>query len=66
MSKTTYTLTGKTRHRVQRHWGKNLLVLQVEENGKGYYLDHGGGRIDTVDFDNTYWRDAKVEDLKEL
>jgi hypothetical protein len=58
------TLTGYRRYRVQTYWlRKPLVVLQVEVNDKGYYIDNAGGCIDTVDVDKTFYIDARVEDI---
>lgn len=54
-------LTGRTRHRSERSWGKERLVLQVEETwvhsqdlgGSGYYDDET----------RVQWRDATTADL---
>lgn len=54
-------LTGRTRHRSVSKWGRELLVLQVEEAGwesqyqfqTGYYVD--------VEFKK--WRDAATTDI---
>lgn len=60
-------LTGKTRSRIlTRCFRKPLLVHQVEEQSKGIhesYCVHTGSTDDRP-YDNTYWRDATVEDLQ--
>ena len=52
-------LTGKRRFRSERKWGRERLILQVEETGRDY--DYAGGYVHGVDF--TRWRDARTEDL---
>jgi hypothetical protein len=53
-------LTGKTRHRSVRVWGTDLLVLQVQEREVVWSL------IGLETRTAISWRDAKVEDLKEI
>lgn len=55
-------LTGKTRHRVHRGIFDYILVLQVEFR----CVDHGGDTAPASYYNCTHWRDAKVEDLKEI
>lgn len=52
-------LTGRTRHRSERRWGKERLILQVE--CKYTETSHCGGFIDC--HPAIGWRDAKTEDL---
>lgn len=53
------TPTGRTRFRTSRSWGREFLVLQIEERYLATY--YAGGVIDSEY--TTRWRDAKVEDL---
>jgi hypothetical protein len=57
----TARLTGRTRYRVHKlFFGKQILVLQVEEHREGYRADeHGHG--EEINFSS--WRDAKPEDI---
>lgn len=52
-------LTGNTRYRSERKWGKERLILQVEEAGTHY--DYCSGFVDSWKY--TSWRDATTEDL---
>jgi len=52
-------LTGKQRFRTLTRWGKQYIVLQVEE--AGLRPDYVGGMIEMVDC--RVWRDALLEDL---
>jgi len=54
-------LTGKRRYRIEKHWCREYLVLEVEERGLHTYCV--GGMIDTEYV--TRWRDAKISDLTE-
>lgn len=56
-------LTGNIRYRLKHSWGKQLLVLQVEERVRGVVDDSGGGRVGSREVNYTAWRDGKVEDL---
>lgn len=53
--------TGRTRHRAHKpFFGKQILILQVEERHQGYVPDnHGHGD----DVDQCFWRDARPEDV---
>jgi len=51
--------TGRTRHRVDRRWGRERLVLQVEE--RGLLTTLVGPFPDTESA--LRWRDATTEDL---
>lgn len=53
------TPTGRRRFRVEKKWGQQRLVLQIEETG--HEIDFFGGYVDRQHV--TRWRDAKVEDL---
>lgn len=52
-------LTGRTRHRSQRRWGREELVLQVEEGGSEMALI--GPYPERMYF--TRWRDALSTDF---
>lgn len=54
-----YELTGKVRLRSERRWGRERLIVQVQER----YLrsDNYGGFIDSSV--ETRWRDAGTEDV---
>ena len=54
--------TGRVRHRVQRHWGKDLLVLQVQV--KGIVTEYLAGSIDLKTV--VWWRDAEVTEFEYL
>lgn len=56
---TGHALTGRTRYRSQRRWGREELILQVEERWVETYSL--GGYIDTND--HVGWRDARTSDL---
>lgn len=56
---TAYELTGKTRLNSERRWGRERLVLQVQERGNLH--SNIGGRIDTETV--TRWRNATTADL---
>jgi hypothetical protein len=66
----TVKLTGRTQHRLQTRWfGSPLLVLQVEENRSGSteeMIEQDGGWTPSFQVNDTYWRDAKTEDLSTL
>lgn len=63
----TKTLTGETQYRTHSTWRKEFLVLQVEEHSKGtYFSDDDLTDLHGRDYDNTYWRDATIEDLQKL
>jgi hypothetical protein len=51
--------TGRTRHRSQRRWGREELVLQIEWRGIHTYSI--GGFIDSEWID--FWRDATSADM---
>lgn len=54
-------LTGRTRVRPLSRWFRSpVLIMQVEEQRKGYVLDGWGG---TNHVDCVEWRDARVEDF---
>lgn len=53
------TLTGRVRHRSERRWGRERLILQVEE--KALLTEYVAGQIDSEW--KTYWRDAQTSDL---
>lgn len=56
-------LTGKWRLRAQKRlFRRPLLMLQVEETGQTVIFDGIGGHIQDV----KGWRDARVEDLKDI
>lgn len=52
-------LTGQKRFRTLTRWGKQYIVLQVEEIGT--VPDAYGSRIEIQNV--RVWRDAKLEDL---
>jgi hypothetical protein len=52
-------LTGRRRFRSVRKWGREHLVLQVEEEYSD--ADYAGGFIHT--FKGIRWRDATTKDL---
>jgi len=52
-------LTGNTRYRSARRWGREILILQVEEVGSE--MVHFGAFIERCGFRR--WRDAKTTDL---
>lgn len=55
-------LTGKTRFRHERKWGRSRLILQVEETS---WQDTNCGRY--IDSERIVrWRDAQVEDMWNL
>jgi len=54
-------LTGRTRHRSEKSWGKERLILQVEETWIHSQDLGGSGYFD--DTTQTAWRDATTEDL---
>lgn len=57
-------LTGNIRCRIQTRWfGAPMMVIQVEVRCHGDYLDNAGGRIEGVPVDNTFFRDATLEDI---
>lgn len=60
----TYTKTGAMRYRVHKPlFGAPLLVLQIEIHRKGFeVMDSYGSSFDR---DDTFWRDATVEDISE-
>lgn len=59
----TRVLTGRTRHRaVQIPFTRRvMLVLQVEVREQG--VDTGTDPTDAREYDITFWRDARIEDL---
>jgi len=52
-------LTGKQRFRTLTRWGKQYIVLQVEEIGT--VPDAYGSHVEMMDV--RVWRDATLEDL---
>lgn len=56
---TPYELTGARRFRSERRWGREQLVLQVQE--RGHRTTNLGGYIDTET--TLRWRDARTTDL---
>ena len=57
-------LTGRTGYRIQPRFLRSpLVVLQVEVRQHGYYMVNMGGRVESEDVDNTFYRDATVEDI---
>jgi hypothetical protein len=57
-------LTGKQRYRVATNWyGKQTMVLQVEENHTYHYPTSDPSDIVGHTYDNTEYRDARPEDL---
>ena len=55
----SWTATGRTRHTARRSWGRESLVLKVEERGIHTYCV--AGHIDSEW--STRWRDAITADL---
>lgn len=51
--------TGRWRHRSERRWGRERLILQIEE--RFLHTFYGSGMIDS-DW-ATRWRDAETSDL---
>jgi hypothetical protein len=58
----TQILTGKTRLRVKKSLFGSSLVYQVEVKETGVHFDHYG---DSRGYEQTFWRDARVEDVTE-
>lgn len=57
-------LTGNTRCRIHTQlFNKPIMVVQVEVHQHGDYLSNGGGRVEDVPVDNTFYRDATLEDI---
>lgn len=55
----SWSLTGKTRYRHYRSWGKSYIVLQVEV--RGIQTDFVGNQVECETINR--WRDATVEDI---
>lgn len=54
-----WTPTGRRRHRSERRWGRERLILQVEV--RGIETTWSGGMIDSQHVN--CWRDATTADL---